>query len=189
MKQRIVGSLSAAALALLPLGVAKGQSDDPYAPCSRIADEQERLACFDRTYAAQAALRADDAEEERAEFGFTDTQLSRRESEASDSGVPAAAEAGEALPADSTMDVGTVAADADDAADEVTSSVVEVFEDGARRAVILLANGQVWRATSNSNFRRRVRAGWNATIVRSLTGGYRLKFEGQRGFLGVSRVR
>lgn len=155
-----------------------------FEPCTNIADNTQRLACFDETYARETAIAVEREEEEQRraveDFGLSAVQINEREAEQGESG-PAVA----SVENHSTSAVATVEGDAD----SVNSTVVEVFSDAARRQVILLANGQMWRSTSNKSFRGRIRPGWTATIRKNWSGGYRLKFEGQRGFLGVSRVR
>ena len=169
-------SVALAAMAAAWPGCAFAQ--DAYDACAAMADDAARLRCFDETHAAQkaqsASRAAEDAARREAEFGLTATQRERR----------AESEAEQGRAADTA---GEAAAEAEE--DTVHSVVAEVFSDAARRPVILLENGQVWRGTSNSNFRRRVRAGWEAEITRSWTGGYRMTFEGQSGYLGVARVR
>lgn len=179
-------SLSLAALVSVP---ALAQAGDPYADCAATTDDAARLACFDATYAeqreviaaraaaeAEAAARAE--QREREEFGLNAFQRDDRREEVAESD-PVQAEELARIEEEERREEDR----------EVNSAVVEVFQDAARRQVVLLANGQIWRETSNSNMRRDVRPGWEATISRSGLGGFRMTFDGQRGYIGVSRLQ
>ena len=74
-------------------------------------------------------------------------------------------------------------------AGDVRSAISEVLSDGRGRRIFLLANDQLWRETSNSNHRGRVKAGTEVVIEKGFLSGYRLKLAGESGFVGVSRVR
>ena len=165
--------------------------EDPYASCAAITgDDAARLRCFDATYANQITVRADAeaariareaAEEARREEEFGLNVFQRREARA-DEIVEQEGETREAAEA-------IVAAEEAEDEVEIVSVVTEVFEDGARRQVVLLANGMMWRETSNSTIRRRIRAGWTARLEESFSGGFRMRFDEQSGYMGVTRVR
>ncbi|WP_421990287.1 hypothetical protein [Qipengyuania sp.] len=170
--------------------VAQDTADnDPYATCAALTDDPARLSCFDETYARQKVVIAKREEQERVrtveDFGLSDIQIRERDAELAAENPPSP-DAGSV----STEVVSAPVRPADVDDDEsITSTVVEVFEDGARRQVVLLANGQLWRETSNSSWRGTIRSGWEATVRKHWSGGYRLKFGNRRGFLGVTRIR
>lgn len=133
---------------------------DPYAECAAITANDERLACFDRTYASQTivlAERAEREEEQREEvFGFRedDATLERQEEESA-----------------------------------LTVTVSEVLRGSRQSQVLLMDNGQLWREISGSTLRNRVRGGWEGTVTRHWSGAYEIRFEGRRGYLRVARIR
>ncbi len=192
---------------LLSLTAAGAQEprQDIYARCAQIADDRERLACFDSTYANERAIMAERAETERKVeadgFGLTPKQLRERDDRAvaSPLSAPAGALANANAPAaapgtaatgtsESTGPAPTALANA--ASDiKVVSIVTEVLTDGLGNHVIILENGQMWRSTSNKSFRGRVKAGWKAEVTKVWSGGYRMTFTDKTGFLGVSRMR
>lgn len=167
------------ALALQPLS-AQEREWSIYEPCSKIPEDAERLKCFDRTFARENAIIAEQKEAERRReaenFGLTPSQIREREENAASS---------------SSGDRRAIAQAADDDADdgEVTTTIDEVLTDARGDYVMLMANGQIWRSTSNKSFRGRIRAGWSVTISQIWSGGYRLKIKDKRGFLGVKRIR
>ena len=136
------------------------EADDPYAACAALADDGERLACFDSTYARQVVViaeREEQAEQQRDEiFGFRgeDAAIEREEEDFS-----------------------------------LTATVAEALEGARRSQVLLLDNGQLWREISGSTMRNRVRDGWTATITRHWSGAYEMRFEGRSGYLRVTRIR
>ena len=71
----------------------------------------------------------------------------------------------------------------------VTATVVEVLQDGSRRPVLVLDNGQIWREVGGSTLRNRVRDGWTATIGKHWSGVYEMRFEGRSGYLRVRRMQ
>jgi hypothetical protein len=166
------------------LGSAIVSAQDPaeniYAPCAAIADDRERLACFDRTYAKATTIIAERTEAKRKaeaeEFGLTPKQIRERS---------ARVEAGE---------TGTTASVAATPAGEegnakVSSKVAEVLTDALGNYVVILENGQIWRSTANKSFRGKMRVGWQVEIEKIWSGGFRMTFKEKSGFLGVSRVR
>ena len=162
--------------------VAQDQIENPYAPCSRIEGDAARLECFDATYARETALagaRAERANNVRIEeFGLSAEQRRERKQ---DEGVPPAASAQTSEKVVSETEGNNEST--------LTDRVVEIFYDARRRDVILLENGQIWRARANRSFRGRIKAGWTAIIEKSWSGGYRMTFEERSGFISIERVR
>ena len=72
---RVMTLLAVPALFAIP-AAAQEQVEDPYAPCAELADDGERLACFDATHAAQRVILAEAAERAEAlveeTFGMRD---------------------------------------------------------------------------------------------------------------------
>ena len=160
-----------AALAAFAIPAAAQSGGDPYAACAATADTAARLACFDETHARVASVRAADGETAQQrrleEFGLAASQ--REERRAAD---PAAA-----------------AAEPDDEKLEIAATVTEASIDDLGRRVVLLDNGQLWREGGDSRMLFTPRAGWQARITQHWSTAYEMRFEGQRGYLRVTRVR
>lgn len=173
--------MTAALFAALPhASAAQDQENDSiYAPCARIVDGAQRLACFDETYARERAVEAERAEalrrQEAENFGLTPAQIREREVRSAELG--------------SNVSAGEPASERDEYGQTIMSPVSEVFKDSLDNYVVLLDNGQVWRSTSNTSWRGRIKPGWNAKIEKIWSGGYRLRFDEKRGYLGVTRLR
>lgn len=145
---------------------------DPFRACGKITDNTARLACFDQALQTldqrQAVVRETSREQAEADYG-------RKKFETSASSATEKEDARAAAPV---------------SVDELKSKIVEVFvQNVTGRHMIVLENGQLWRETSVSSFRGTVRPGMQATISEGAIGGYRMKFEGKSGFLGVTRVK
>jgi hypothetical protein len=157
-------------LAFSPFGaVAQDGESSLYARCAQIADDAERLACFDSTYAQETQLLAErNAAEEREtedRFGLSDKQLSEREER----------ETGEAF----------VAVNG-----EITAGVSEIYTDNrSKKRLFVLDNGQIWSETRIARMQRAPRVGQEVTISEATFGGYRLRVDGRRGFVDVKRMR
>jgi len=167
-----------AVLALFSLALAAplvAQNDgDPYAACAAMTADAERLACFDTTHAQRATARAEAMAQAavRAEREFGLAQSGREEP-------------GESETAASEAD----RADAEDGEITIAAMVAEASLNDVGRNTVVLDNGQVWREISGSNMRVLPRAGWQARVTQSWSGGYQMRFDGRRGFLRVMRVR
>lgn len=179
MKPTCLSGLGCLVLGLfaMPLGALPS---DPYAECAAIEDPDARLACFDATFARERERRAERRERESQRsadrFGLTPMQIRERDE------PPTKAERGTA-PSRQLADSAT------EQEERLSSKIADVFTDAAGRPVILLANGQLWAATSNGNIRGAIKPEWHATIVRSWSGGYRMRFDEKSGFLSVKRLR
>ena len=86
LSQTCVGGLATIGVFALPTSVIAQDFLDRYDSCSQIADDAARLACFDRTHKEESETRVARAEAERArradQFGFSATQINRREADA-----------------------------------------------------------------------------------------------------------
>ncbi len=71
----------------------------------------------------------------------------------------------------------------------VTATVSELLRGSRNSQVILLDNGQLWRETTGSTMRNRMREGWSVTISRHWSGAYEMRVDGRSGYLRVTRVR
>lgn len=170
-----------AALVAFAIPAAAQSGDDPYAACAATPDNAARLACFDETYARNAVVRAaaSETEAQRAlreeqrridEFGLAASMREDRR-EAQRAANPAAAE------------------ETEDDELAITATVTEAFKDGLGRNVLLLDNGQLWREGGDSRMFFAPQPGWQARITRHWSGAYEMRFEGQRGYLRVTRLR
>ncbi|MGB3722939.1 MAG: hypothetical protein WA979_08995 [Pacificimonas sp.] len=170
----IISTIGLAGLASaqdLPAGVA------PFASCESISGNEERLACFD---AALADIRAAQTFARNDGFGLSQREIEAKVEQAPEGPV-------ENNPAENN--VGDSQASGQKEGDELRSVIREILSDGKGRKIFLLANGQLWRETSNSNYRGRVKAGAEVSVKKGFLSGYRLKLVGGNGFFGVSRIR
>jgi hypothetical protein len=167
-------------IVLLTMGILVGSAPaafadplvEPFRACGKITDNTARLTCFDQALQTldQRQVVVQEAAREQAEADY-----GRKKFEAS---------------ASSGNEKGEIRAAAPAAVDELKSKIAEVFVQNVNgRHMIVLENGQMWRETSVSSFRGTLRPGMEATISEGSIGGYRMKFEGKSGFLGVARVK
>lgn len=151
---------------------AKDGDASPYAPCAEIADDSERLACFDATYAREGELLAQRAEAARQEsvenFGLSDLQI--REREEAERGPDAVTEL--------------------DEEGQIAATVVGVFvNDRSGKRIFTLDNGQIWAEAQVSRMKRNPREGQSVTISKASLGRYQLRVDGRRGVVDVTRMR
>lgn len=158
-------ALSTYALALV-CSAAMAQTELPqeFATCSRIQNNGERLACYDRAvaYLSQPADKQAVAPSAEASFGLQ-------------AGAPQAA---------------AVAAEEESASSEISSITARVTELGADREgrkVVTLDNGQTWRELSKSSFVS-LNVGDEVTINRAALGSFRMSTSGGRP-LRVRRIK
>ncbi|BBE35736.1 hypothetical protein [Sphingosinicella microcystinivorans] len=145
---------------------------DPFRACGKIANNTDRLSCFDQALQTldqrQAVVQESSREQAEADYGLKKFETS----------------ASKATEKEDTRAAAPVSVDG------LKSKIVEVFvQNVTGRHMIVLENGQLWRETSVSSFRGTVRPGMEATISEGAIGGYRMKFDGKSGFLGVTRVK
>lgn len=145
---------------------------DPFRACGKIAEDKARLACFDEALQSldqrQAVVQQTQKEQAEAEYGLKKFET-RKQAETEKPEVRELGPAG---------------------VEELRSRIAEVFVQNVNgRHIVVLENGQMWRQTSVSSFRGTLRAGMEVTISEGAIGGYRMKFEGKSGFLGVTRVK
>ena len=164
------------ALVLLALGIASAPApaladDDllrPFQKCREIQDSARRLECYDAAVATSEALAKQLGERQKArraeDFGLRSDQIIARDAVTN--------EVSESTEVSS-----------------VSSEIMEIWTDSSRRRVFMLANGQVWRETSNSTVRGVLRPDAAVEIKRGGIGGYRMTIKDRYGFIGVSRVK
>jgi len=142
--------------------------------CADIADDAERLACYDGRKAAPGPEVTPEPQEAPAQ----DSAPGDQEPEAG----PAP---GSIVPADSEEYFGK-----DEPATQVKefieANVVELREVG-NITYLRLDNGQTWREVEDSGLR--IRAGKSVTITEGVLGSYDLKMEGYNQVIKVRRYR
>ncbi len=127
--------------------------------CRGLADDRERLACFDRWAAGLAAAPT----------------------------KPAATPATPAAAAPAPADFGLPSKPAAPNADRVESHIDGLFEGWKKGQVIRLANGQSWRVHDDSSAYLNLQSP-RVTVRRSVFGGYLMEFEGSNKVVRVRRV-
>ncbi len=146
----------------------------PFARCGALAEDAERLACFDAALAGLPQAQEAAAERSEAEiaagFGLSSDQLPTT--------GPAA-----------SVDPATTIVRDEDGTLGLSAKVADVSVLPGRPMLILLENGQLWRRAGNSSSGLAPRAGLTATITPSRFGGHRMRLEGLTGFISVIRVR
>ncbi|UAB79104.1 hypothetical protein INR77_05285 [Erythrobacter sp. SCSIO 43205] len=165
------GTALIACLTVTP-ALAKDEGPSPYAPCAEIADDSERLACFDATYAREGELLAQRAAAARQEsvenFGLSDFQI--REREEAERGPDAVTEL--------------------DEEGQIAATVVGVFaNDRSGKRIFTLDNGQIWAEAQVSRMKRNPREGQSVTISKASLGRYQLRVDGRSGVVDVTRMR
>ena len=168
---RIAGAALLACLTTTP-ALAQDAEESAYAPCAEIADDMQRLACFDATYAREGEILAQKAEARRQEtvenFGLSTLQIQAREE--AERGPDAVTEL--------------------DEEGRIIATVVGVFvNDRSGKRIFQLDNGQIWAEAQVSRMRRNPREGQEVTISKASFGRYQLRIDGRRGVVDVRRMR
>lgn len=153
---------------------------DTLQTCRAIADDAERLACYDTTLSDAERIASEQVERERTrsreDFGLSSTQISRQEEDLAEIDPEQAA----ALRSEREISEPT----------QIAATVLEIFSDRrSGKRLFILDNGQIWRETVVSRMKRNPKEGRAVTISRSSFGGFRLRAEGARGFVNVRRVK
>ncbi len=172
--------------------------------CTQIADDEERLACFDATRAC-AAIGSDTGRIDCFDSAYSgagssdirvgDANVPEHLPVASDSAVDQSTPEGLADD-DKTPDAAMRSASyeelseerAFDARDEnVEATIIEVATSALKIDFLRLDNGQVWRETENS--RTRFKAGQKVGIQEGIFGSHNLTIEGSDKIVKVTRVK
>ncbi len=138
--------------------------------CGRIADDAERLACFDRLV---AGLSPDMAAERAARDAAAAEERRAR--------------AGDAFGRETMRTVVRPAAAPDDQR-ELVATIEEVLTGERGQMVFVLDNGQIWRQTDSQSMPP-VRPGAEVTIRRQLAGRFALTVTRPRRTVTVARMR
>lgn len=167
-----------AAIVCLLAAPASAQTVKPFVDCAALANDAERLECYDSAVAAiSPALRAQ-AEERRK-------QAAARAAEA----AAAAQAAREAEERDRFGREGVRAFRGSDlGVESVESTVTEVLRDNLGKVVVILENGQMWRQV-DGNAMPMIRTGTAVTIKRGAMGSYRMTPEKTSRTVQVMRMR
>jgi len=146
--------------------------------CTQITDDEQRLACFDETYACAAV------ESDRGRLECFDSVYSESGSSSiivGDDSVPDVA-----TPAASSEELsGKSALYARD--EDIEATIVEVTTSALKIDYVSLDNGQVWRETENS--RARFKVGQKIKIQEGILGSHNLTMEGKDTIVKVRRVK
>jgi hypothetical protein len=201
-----------------PIGAAQEAVPlQPLIACREIADDADRLACFDAAVAAIAGdevetgerlvvVDLDDAEAiERDGFGLNLPSLPRlslsilaaRGGEDLNvdrpQGAASAAQSGErGSQAGAAEAPRVLERDDDGSIEQIEFTVAEVRSRGYSTILVEMTNGQVWSISEGRNLDllpRRVRAGTPAVIRRAALDSYLLQFEGRGTAYRVTRTR
>ena len=174
-------SILAAAIIGATIGTAEAQPADAMLKCVAIADDAQRLACYDAAMAsASAEARAAAAERQAAA-----AEKARRDAEAAAQaktdkfgaeGVPEEARSPAAKAADAER------------VDKLEATVAEMLRDAVGNAIFILDNGQMWRQTDGLQLPP-LRAGEPVRITRGMVGGYRLTLPKRNRAVTVKRMR
>ena len=167
----------AAPLAILLASLAV--QENPFLRCAAIADDGDRLACFDRTAAVLTAVPAP----------ITGPRAARTEPAPAAAAEPAPAATAGAEPETARRRFGLPQRRAEP--DSVSAAVAELSLDRAGKLIVTLEDGQVWRQIGGDTTAVRLpRSGTSqtATIRRAALGSYRLRLEPLGRTVRVKRV-
>lgn len=198
--------------------IASAQEAVPLQPliaCREIADDVERLACFDAAVAEIAGdelqtserlvvVDLDDAEAiEQDGFGLNLPSLPRLslsilaargrddlDVETPENAAPESESAPTSQQAESAPRV--LERDDDGSIEQIEFTVAEVRTRGYSTVLVEMTNGQIWSISEGRNLDllpRRVRAGTAAVIRRAALDSYLLQFEGRGTAYRVTRTR
>ncbi len=176
--------------ALLAAGPAQAQGSaapagtDAFLACARIAEDAERLQCYDRAVAAVSAEGRRLAAERAA--AAEASAKARAEAEAR-----AAAEAAERAKRAQVESFGArsgTPAEREARLDRIEAAVTETFTDASRKRVFLLDNGQMWRQTDGV-LMPIVRPGTPVVVRRATMGGFILRIDSLNRSVPVMRIQ
>lgn len=167
--------------------MASATAEESFANCRDIADDAERLECYDR---------ATGRERERRPAAQADAPMTEpaAATPSVDAAVPAALPSSRAGSSPATAQPGPDASRLSDDSSEsegepksITSRVLDVSTRARGEHVVVLENGQVWRQEFASRYFP-VEPGDEITVRKQFFGGYRLTTESGKGYR-VERVR
>lgn len=183
MRPLLLLSLLAAGPALAQ-GSGGGGGAEAFLACARIADDGERLQCYDRAVAGLSA----EGRRLAAERAAAAEAAAKARAEAEARAAAEAAERAKAARIEGFGARGGSPAEREARLDRIEAAVTETFTDSQRKLVFLLDNGQMWRQTDGV-FLSVVKPGTPATVRRSAMGGYMLRIDGLNRSVPVVRIR
>ncbi|MDJ0922629.1 MAG: hypothetical protein QNI84_15985 [Henriciella sp.] len=173
--------LSTAVLTLLPVALAQDDpaSTDAVYACADLADDMERLACYDtavgrlkvaeETGEVTTISRAEIEEVQRDSFGFSIPSLPRL-----------------AMPRFGRGDQdGEVVVEE---FNEISASVTRIRKDSTGKLIVQLDNGQTWQQSDTRRVYLRNGGADSAVVKKAALGSFRMKLDGGTAFR-VDRVR
>lgn len=146
--------------------------------CTQIADDQERLACFDKTRAC-ATILSDSERLDCFDSAWSGSDMS--EVRVGDGNVSRDVPAGPALPIDQSTQRAIEPGDKN-----IEAIIVEVTTNARKIDYLHLDNGQVWRENEDSHVR--FMAGQKVNIQAGIFGSTNLTMEGTDKIVKVKRV-
>ena len=172
-------SLSPIVAALLLTPVAFGQTEDPVSTqvvydCASIADDTERLACYDN---AVGRLKAAEDAGEVTTISRAEVETVQREA------------FGFSLPSLPRIAMPKLGGDDDGEIKEITFGVDSIRESRVNGLTVTLENGQIWQQTDSRSVTYSKRKGVEeATIKQAAFGSFMMKLDGGTAFR-VKRVQ
>jgi hypothetical protein len=153
----VIGAHGTATAAAPPISAPATQA---VIDCRKIADDTQRLACYDKAVAAmsEAEKTGDLLTIDRAQ-----RQAVRRQA------------FGLSLPSLTLFDKG----EKPEEADHITAKVASARQDPYRKWVVKLEDGAVWRQTDDNELTKDPRAGSTAEIRKGALGSFFMKVDGQ----------
>ncbi len=156
--------------------------------CSAIADDAQRLSCYDQSVAsldAEAAKMATQRKalaETRAREAAAKAEADRKTAEAQAAQAKTDAFGAVGLPDDKRPAAKT------ESIDELESTIDEIFYSPTKEIILVLENGQMWRQTDQSPVGA-VRKGDKVIIKKKTISGFRLSLVRQKRAIDVRRYR
>lgn len=164
------GTAAIITLVMAPVSARDTYQKD-FQACGNLEDDTERLNCFDLALKKMNRQTEETkiAEKKRTEddFGFTARDLRER-------GID---DEGNGNDGQEERPAGAV------------SKLADVYSSSRGGRLFILENGQIWQQTNISSYGGTISKGDAVSINRGAIGGYRMRIEGKRGFIGVKRIK
>lgn len=157
---------------------------EAFLACARIADDAERLQCYDRAVAGLSA----EGRRLAAERAAAAEAAARARAEAEARAAAEAAERAKAAQIEGFGARGGAPAEREARLDRIEAAVAETFTDSQRKRVFLLDNGQMWRQTDGI-FLPTVKPGTAVVVRRGTMGGFMMRIDSLNRTVPVMRIR